>query len=59
MGKKVYEGLSGDESGARDSARASCVNENRGLELDDFCLAAPIDNDWHCAQDQAGTSQKS
>ena len=59
MGKKVYEGLSADEPGARNSARASCVNQNRGLELDDFCLAAPIDNDWHCAQGLAGASQKS
>ena len=56
MGSKSYDGSNVKEDAAKASARANCVSDNRGLELDDFCLADPRDNDWHCSQgqDQAG-----
>ncbi len=50
MGDKTYEGLSSTEAAAKDLARKACVLDNRGLELDDFCLAPPKGNDWHCSQ---------
>ncbi len=51
MGDKTYEGLSATEASAKDLARKSCVIDNRGMELDDFCLPDPKGNDWHCAQE--------
>ncbi len=50
MGSKSYEGSSANKAAARDSARGNCVKDNRGLELDDFCLSDPKGNDWHCSQ---------
>ena len=52
MGDKTYEGASTDEAVAKDTARKACVLDNRGLELDDFCLPEPKGNDWRCAQGQ-------
>ncbi len=61
MGNKSYEGSSVNEAAAKDLARANCVNDNRGLELDDFCLADPKSNDWRCLHGEgqaAGASPK-
>ncbi|MFT3731518.1 MAG: hypothetical protein QM780_08870 [Hyphomicrobium sp.] len=52
MGNKSYQGSGVSETAAKDLARKSCVVDNRGLELDDFCLPEPNGNDWHCTQDQ-------
>lgn len=60
MGEKVYSGAGNSERDARKSASDSCILDNRGLELDDFCLVAPKGNEWHCAsEDQATTNRPS
>ncbi len=56
MGNKSYKGSSANEGAAKDLARAKCVNDNRGLELDDFCLADPKSANWHCAQGEVQTA---
>lgn len=62
MGDKSYSGAGNTEQNARKSATDDCVLNNRGLELDDFCLVAPKNDDWHCApasQEAAGNHAKS
>jgi hypothetical protein len=49
MGNKTYEGVSDSEASAKSNAREKCVADNRGLELDDFCVDDPRDKNWHCA----------
>ncbi len=56
MGDKAYDGHGRGEAAAKDLAREKCVAENRGLELDDFCVANPKGGDWHCAQEAPGVT---
>lgn len=50
MGDKAYDGQGDGEAAAKEAARDKCVAENRGLELDDFCISNPKGNDWRCLQ---------
>jgi len=54
MGDKTYSGSGDSEAAAQQAARKNCVTQNRSLELDDFCLAAPKSNAWGCDQTHDG-----
>lgn len=55
MGDRPYSGSGVSETAAKEEARKDCVTHNRGLELDDFCLADPKGNAWNCMKDHSGT----
>lgn len=54
MGDKTYSGSGDSEATAQQAARKSCVSHNRGIELDEFCLADPKTTAWHCTQQHNG-----